>query len=333
MNFDINFFNKLDFSSSIITEFYDIGIDLWFNGDFVHGDIPYFSFTFKNCVQKRGEFIKERIIGARVTRFEITKAEDLYGVGVSFDSGVTLEFFCKQIYRKLKLYKGMSYKNVYSEWQKNVDKVAYVECSGYFKEEENTELAEGYSLNVKTYADRDDNAVRAVLNVCQLTRNGEPVFSYRCTYDHPCVCKGLIRHSNGRLYLPFQVDLYGLSYLDLESGEVFHYIPEGCEHDIDQYCGESFIITDIHYDKESNLVAYGGCYWACPYDVMVGDLSEPLNYDPHLISVYDMLTSENGDGCEVDFSRFENGKLIVKNDDNEELLFDLNEIKTKIKAM
>lgn len=332
MEFDIDFFNKLDFSGSVINLFQDSGNDVWFSGDFAVGDIPYFGFTFKNCGQKRGEFKSESIKGAKITRFEITEG-DLYGVSISFDSGVTLEFFCKWIYRNLKMYKGTSYKNVYSEWEKYLDKIAYVESSEYFADEEDIELPEGYSLNVKTYTDRDDHAVKAVLSVFELTENGKHIFAYRCTYDHPCACKGLLYHSNGCKYLPFQVDLYGISYLDLESGEVFNYIPEGCEHDIDQYCGESFIITDIHYDKDSDLVAYGGCYWAFPYGVMVGDFSDPLNFDPHLISIYDLIMSEIGEGSEVVFVRFDDGKLVVKTDDNNERAFCLNELKVKIRAL
>ena len=332
MEFDVDFFNSLDFSGSVIDSFGDIGNDVWFGGDFAVGDIPYFSFTFKNCTQKRGEFKKDRIIGARITRFVITK-NDFYGVSASFDNGISLGFSCKWIYRNLEMYKGKSYKNVYPEWSKHLGEYDYVEREEYLEDEDDIELPEGYSLNVKTYLDMDEHAIKAHLAVCELTQNGEHVYSYRCTYDHPRACKGLVCHSNGHTYLPFQIDLYGMSYLDLNSGETYHYIPEGFPHDIDRYCGESFIITDIHYDPLSNLVVYGGCYWADLYSVMVGDLYDPLNYDPHLISVRDIIDPENDECYEFDFVRFEDGKLIVKNDDNREFSLDLAEIKAKIKAM
>ena len=63
---------------------------------------------------------------------------------------------------------------------------------------------------------------------------------------------------------------------DLDTMEVYNYIPKGEEHDYDAPYGESFIITDIHYDPATNLVAYGGCYWACPYDVIVLDFRDPM---------------------------------------------------------
>lgn len=331
MGFDIEFFNKLDFSGSVINLFHG-GNDVWFKGDFAVGDIPYFGFTFKNCTQKRGEFKKDRIIGAKIMRFEITEGE-LYGVSISFDNGLTLELSCKWIYQHLEMYKGKSYKNVYPEWQNHLGEYTYVESAEYFADEEDIELPDGYSLNVKSYIDMDEHAIKARLDVCELTKNSEHVYSYRCTYSHPRACKGLICHSNGHKYLPFQIDLYGISYLDLESGEVYNYIPEGYPHDIDRYCGESFIITDIHYDPQSNLIAYGGCYWAGLYDVMAGDFSAPLNYNPHLISVREIIDPENDECYEFDFVRFEDGKLIVKNDEKREFSVDLAEIEAKIRAL
>ena len=262
-DFDVDFFNMLDFSGSVIEDFEDLMYDVWFQGDFAVGKIPYFAFTFKNCTQKRGEFNNAAIIGSRITRFEITK-NALYDVSIAFDNGKTLDFSCDWIIRHLEMYKGTSNKNVYPEWEKRLEEIAYVESEEYLNDEEDIEFPNGYSLNVKSYADRDENICRAEMDVCELTKNGTHIYSYRCTYSHTRVFKGLIRHSNGRTYLPFQINLYGISYLDLDSGEVYHYIPEGLPHDIDQYCSESFIITDIHYDPQTDIVAYGGCYWAVP---------------------------------------------------------------------
>lgn len=329
MEFDVDYFNMLDFSGSLIEGFHDLGNDVWFRGNLARGDIPYFSFTFKNCEQKTGEFDTERIVDSKITRFEITESGQ-YQICVSFDCGITLEFNCKRIYRSLEMYKGRSYKNVFPEWEKILEKNAYAESAEYYREEENIELPDGYSLNVKSYADMDKHTY---LDVCELTLNGKHVFKYRSTYNHPCVCKGLVTHSNGHIYLPFQVDLYGISYLELDSGEVYNYIPEGYSHDIDSYCGESFIVTDIHYDSVSDIIAYGGCYWGCPYDVMAGDFSDPLNYDPHLVSICSIIDPENNECYDVDFIRFDEGRLIVKTDGGKEFALDLEEIKSKIKAL
>ena len=65
---------------------------------------------------------------------------------------------------------------------------------------------------------------------------------------------------------------------------------------------------------------------------MGGDFSEPLNYDPHLISVSDILDPEHDECYDWDFVRFEDVKLTVINDEKREFSIDLAEIKEKIKA-
>ncbi len=330
--FDFERFKKRDFTNAEITHFGYYSDNLLLYGNFAVGDIPYFDLEFQNIPNKPANLVPEYLIGLKITRIEIAENEP-YKVEIAFDNGRNLDFLCKRIFLKLNMYRGKSYKNVYPEWHKELEKSAYVERAEYFKDEENIELSEGYLLSVKTYMDMTDRAVKAELCAFELKKNGEHVYGWYSTYDHPRTFKGLIYHGNGHKYLPFQADLYGISYLDLDSGEVYNYIPEGYEHDVDQYCGESFIITDIHYDKESDLIAYGGCYWAGPSDVMVGDFSEPPSYDPHLVSLSEIIDPECDHGWDVDFVRFENDALVVKTDDGEAPPIDLGELRRKIKVL
>ena len=60
-------------------------------------------------------------------------------------------------------------------------------------------------------------------------------------------------------------------------------------------------MTKVHYDPASDLVAYDGCYWAGPSEVMVGKLGDPLNFDPHLISVNEILDPEGEEDYDVSF--------------------------------
>ena len=93
-----------------------------------------------------------------------------------------------------------------------------------------------------------------------------------------------------------------------------HYIPEGYQHDRSYPCGESFIITDIHYNAEADLIAFGGCYWAGPSEVMVGDFSHPMHYDPHYFNVHYIIDPTYDDCCDVDFVGWEDGVLHCKGD-------------------
>lgn len=92
-------------------------------------------------------------------------------------------------------------------------------------------------------------------------------------------------------------------------------------------------MTDIHYDPSSDIVAYGGCYWGGPYDVMAGDLSDPLNYDPHLVSINSIIDPEYDEGWDVDFVCFEDGKLTVKTDSGKEFSINIEELKERINAL
>ncbi|MCM1358130.1 MAG: hypothetical protein NC205_06005, partial [Prevotella sp.] len=95
--------------------------------------------------------------------------------------------------------------------------------------------------------------------------------------------------------------------------------------------GESFIINYIDYDIESNLIAYGGYYRSDSFevmnDVMVGDFSEPLNFNPHLISLCDIF-----DYDDIYFREWKDDKLYVMCD-NEEKSLSIDELKEKINEL
>ena len=138
-----------------------------------------------------------------------------------------------------------------------------------------------------------------------------------------------IHHSNGHRYYPFHISLYGISYLDIDTLEVFHYIPRGYDNDYGAPNGESFIITDIHYDPQSDLIAYGGCYWAGTSDVMVGVFRDPMQFDPHLCSVHEILDPEYEELDDVDFDKWDDGLLVKADGKSAEKI----SVQTRLNAM
>lgn len=297
----------------------------------IGGEIPYFDLSFDGNDLPFG--VLEDCEGAVITGLEITKNEQ-FRVKLSLSkNGKTrsAEFDCKRVGFTPKKYRGMSYRNMYKTWVKDLVNIAYVENAEYFLNEETHKLDE-FTLNIKNYLHCDGNRELARLAVCELT--GEWIkYRYRSApSSNPRTFFDIIRHSDGRRYFPFHIDLYGISYLDVDSGEVYHYIPEGYEHDAAWDLGESFIITDIHYDPRNDLIAYGGCYWAAPSDVMVGDFSEPLNFDPHLISANKFIDPEYEEGWDINFARFEEGGIVVRNDDGTEFLIEFDRIRQRLKG-
>lgn len=296
------------------------------NGEFDEGDIKYFTLSFDEG--DFGDF--DGCAGAVIEDLAIVKNGELYGVKLSLNIGGEMRdiaFDCKRASITPKKYRGMSRRNMYEMWLKGLESIAYVESEKYFENEETHEL-DGFTLNIKNYSYRKGSR----LAVCELT--GEELkYQYRSTsYSNPHTFFDIIRHANGHRYFPFHIDLYGISYLDVDSGEVYHFIPEGYEHDADYDFGESFIITDIHYDPRTDLIAYGGCYWAGPCDVMVGEFSEPLNFDPYLVSTTKFIDPGYEECWEINFSRFEENGIVVHNEYGTEFFVEFDKIRQRPKG-
>lgn len=324
--------SELDLKGGRITDTAKWGErSLVLNGEFAEDDnaasnIKYFTISFDEG--DFGEF--DGYAGAVIEGLDIVKNGELYSVRLTLYIGgemCDITFNCKRASITPKKYRGMSRRNMYEAWLKGLESIAYIENEKYFEDEETHEL-DGFTLNIKNYSSNKGSR----LAVCELTGEGLK-YRYRSTsYSNPHTFFDIIRHSNGHRYFPFHIDLYGISYLDVDSGGVYHYIPEGYEHDADWDFGESFIITDIHYDPRTNLIAYGGCYWAGPCDVMVGDFSEPFNFDPYLVSTNKFIDPEYEECWEIDFSRFEENGIVVHNEYKTEFLVEFDKIRQSLKG-
>ncbi|MDE6833599.1 MAG: hypothetical protein K2J39_05060, partial [Ruminococcus sp.] len=207
-----------------------------------------------------------------------------------------------------------SYKNVYNSEKHNefIESQRYLIDDKFLDETKIYDLSDGFSVECSIYIDGEQKedyfATTAFVNKVTIKNKDKVIYQYYCCDEHSFIFNEIIYHKNGHKYYPFHVYLYGISFLDVDTLEVYNYFPDGYEHDDKYMCGESFIITDIHYDIESNLIAYGGCYWACPCEVMVGDFSEPMNFNPHLVNLHDVLDPEyNYD--DIDFKEWKNNRL------------------------
>lgn len=300
--FDINIIREHSFCGSTVTD-----TEVWSSGNIVlHGEFHaeetersgcrFFYIRFSKPVQLK-ELPKE-ITGSALTAVEISEREGGYSVKLAFklqNGTLNADFDCDGVFCTLFRYRGMSYRNLYGteEYDRYIGEMKYVLDEKYFTEQESYELPEGYTLETKTYSDienksRNYSVVRALLIKCALKKSGETVYEYLSAYDHVCPFYEFL-YINGHRYYPFHIELYGISYLELDTLRVNNYIPEGCEHDYTRLFGESFIVTDLHYDINTGLVAYGGCYWASTSDVMVGELADPMNFDPRLVSLHEII--------------------------------------------
>lgn len=327
--FNLTKFNQYNFHDGMITE-----CENCYNYSILKGEFPedetersggkYFTFDF-NSIDSQLPEVKD----AGIFSFEITgrqDAEEGYSVKIcGWNNGFPLppriplfvEFGCKDIHFSVRKYEGMSHRNVYgtAEYDKYLESLKYVLNEAYFTGKEQLDLPEGFALEIETYSHTEDTGTYSInaafLQKCAIRRDGQEVYEYLCTYDHEPFCE-FIYHNNGHRYYPFHIDLYGISYMDVDTLEVYNYIPEGYQHDSDYLLGESFIITDIHYDRESGLIAYGGCYWAGPSNVMVGDFSCLPGCGYPLEDMQNLIDPDYDQYDELDFECWNEGKLCLK---------------------
>ena len=322
MNFDLELYRKFDFTGSQITTYYawqpeNVLSQINLQGSFEksqYEDCKFWSLQFDHFENPDDVNIAD-LTGNRMSLLDICPEGDFFLVKMVVETNNDAEeivFRCRDVRPDYYRYKGMSYRNLYGaeDYQKAIDGQRYVLDQEYFKRKEEIALPDGYSIETALYEDIDQYTFKARLQKCILKKSSKAVYEYLCTYYHGARFKDFILHSNGRRYFPFHVDLYGISYLDIDSLEVYHYVPEGDTHDFSYPCGESFIVTDIHYDKNTDLIAYGGCYWASPSGVMVGDFSDPLNFDPKLFDKGKILDPDS-EGYEIDFKEWQDNELVV----------------------
>lgn len=264
-----------------------------------------------------------------VIEFKASHSETGYDVSLAMegvgDNNVfaVITFTCKDIQYDFYKYKGKSYQNMYNDarYQKFRAKMQEAYQEKYFLKAETKELGNGYTLKVDSYSSSDFFIEKHFLMRAEMVQ-----FQYDSTYRMTLKAPVIIKHQNGRQYFLFKIDLYGISVYDMKDKTVFHYIPEGCPHHYQQTLGESFIITNIHYDSVTNLIAYEGCYWAGTNDVMVGDFSNPMNFACELKSMHEMVDPEYELYDDIDFGKWEDGKLHLLLDMHKEKVVDVREL-------
>ncbi|WP_143758998.1 hypothetical protein [Paenibacillus odorifer] len=76
---------------------------------------------------------------------------------------------------------------------------------------------------------------------------------------------------NGIEYLLGGLDYQGYSIVNLSNKQTKHYVPE------EAYKGHGFCWGEIIYFQQKKLIVIDGCYWACPYELVFYDFSNPMN--------------------------------------------------------
>lgn len=78
-----------------------------------------------------------------------------------------------------------------------------------------------------------------------------------------------VNHTNNKEYLLCGEDYQGYTTINLTEEKTNTYFPE------DGYEGSGFCWAVAYPSPDSSLLAVDGCYWACPYDLVLFDFTEP----------------------------------------------------------
>jgi hypothetical protein len=78
-----------------------------------------------------------------------------------------------------------------------------------------------------------------------------------------------VNHPNGHEYLLFGEDYQGYSLIDIEKGITHVYLPQAAEN------GGGFCWIAVYPSSDKLVLAVEGCYWACEYEVVFVDFSNP----------------------------------------------------------
>jgi hypothetical protein len=183
--------------------------------------------------------------------------------------------------------------------------------SKYFIKGERKELSEKYYIITKIYNNNSDGGYKHASITDIFERSGKLIYDFKNIDNEGEFCT-LISHKNGNEYVLFRRDLYGHSVLNLSTMEDYHYFPR------ESFEGqETFIWTDVHYNKLNNILAVGGCIWAHMYDIMLMNLENPMIYNAKQVSAYEKLNADADETKygDFDFFAWEKESLVLECED------------------
>jgi hypothetical protein len=165
-------------------------------------------------------------------------------------------------------------------------------------------------------------------NYCEFNKiykNNDIVHEYFNVYDQSFLCE-YIKHSNGMDYIFYKEDLYGYSVFEINTGKTFNYYPAATFKNKE----ETFIGLEIHYNMKNNIFSVGGCYWACPYDVFLIKINNPMKQFTGLINIHEIIDPEYEKYNDIDFTEWKNNDIKVKIDHNKIITLTEKEYMDKI---
>lgn len=123
-----------------------------------------------------------------------------------------------------------------------------------------------YQLEIRTYTtgEKTWDYTRGIVTKIE---ESKPIADVKRNYHH--FWHAWFQHPNGNEYLLCGEDYQGYSVVNLTTREYHCYFPE------DAYRGAGFCWASAYPSPDGLALVVDGCYWACPYELVLYDLSNP----------------------------------------------------------
>lgn len=216
--------------------------------------------------------------------------------------------------------------------------IANVAYSSEYLDYRNKIIIEAYNKEYKTGEEIFENNPIKVICEYYYTNNNKYCGNYNIYKNNNLLHKYFnlddssvffceyIKYSNGRDYIFYKEDLYGYSVFEIDTENIFNYYPKATFTDNE----ETFIGVDIHYNINNNIFAVGGCYWACPSDVFLIKIDNPMKQFNGLINIHEIIDPGYEKYDDIDFIKWENNDIVLKIEDKEIIKITEKEYMNKI---
>ena len=169
----------------------------------------------------------------------------------------------------------------------------------------------GFTLQCRSFSYDKNNMSRSC---CEYTlMDGDvPLHSYD-SIDASHIHINEIIRIGGTDHFFYMSGLYGYNVYNIQTGNSFHYFPKASEGYItEKDFEETFIWTDIHYNKGNGILAAGGYYWASPYKVMLYNIPDPGKMFVGIADAEAFFDDENAYIEDIDFVRWNGTDLVLE---------------------
>jgi hypothetical protein len=164
---------------------------------------------------------------------------------------------------------------------------------------ESAVLTDGFRLDKQYYDAGSADAFEGLL----FDGDNRLVFRYKSLDDSGDSVPRVITHADGHSYFIFRTDLYGYGIYDMTDKKEFRHIPKATE---------TFIWTEVAYNPKNDILLVDGCYWACPYGVILLDFKNPLR-ETKWVDVFWELDPGSSRYDDIAFIRWgDNNELVLK---------------------